>query len=615
MLSELRVSQLGVIDDLSLVFGPGMTALTGETGAGKTLVVEAVELLVGGKADGMLVRPGAAEAVVEARFVGRHRAQEAPGDGDATDGDAAQGDAAERDADSRAGGGREIVMARVVPADGRSRAYVDGRMATVAALAEQGERLVDLHGQHAHQSLFSSRAQRQALDTYAAVERGPRDAARARARQLQESMARAGGDAAARARERELLSYQIAELDGAGLQGTAEDEQLAAEESALGQAAAHRVAAQAAYEGLAGDEEVLDRLGQVVSAMAGHSPLAKLHGRLRGLAAELADAATEARDTADALQEDPERLEEVVARRSVLKELRRKYAGPVGGMEEVIDFHRQARERLEDLEGLEGLAQRLAEDYAQARAELRQASLQLGEARRKAAVAFGAAVESELRGLAMPRARFEVRVGGEDDGAAREADDLRPLAGEDVAFLLAANPGEPLLPLAKVASGGELARAMLALRLVLVGRGEEIGEAAGPGTLVFDEVDAGVGGEAAVAVGRALAELSRQYQVVVVTHLAQVAAFADAQVAVSKVERDGRAVARAEAVTGRERVVELSRMLSGQPDSATARLHAEELLRNAEELLRAAAPVTAGTKGGTGRARRAHGRSPKLGPS
>ena len=193
MLSELRVSQLGVIDDLSLVFGPGMTALTGETGAGKTLVVEAVELLTGGRADATLVRPGAAEAVVEARFVGLAPAGEGSPEGDG--GDQARGE-------------REVVMARVVPADGRSRAYVDGRMATVAALAAQGEALVDLHGQHAHQSLFSSGAQRQALDAYAGVERGPRDVARAKARQLAEAMARAGGDAAVRGRERELLGYR-----------------------------------------------------------------------------------------------------------------------------------------------------------------------------------------------------------------------------------------------------------------------------------------------------------------------------------------------------------------------------------------------------------------------
>lgn len=312
MLSELRVSQLGVIEDLSLVLGPGMTALTGETGAGKTLVVEAVELLTGGRADAMLVRPGAAEAVVEARFVGLRPALE--------DSPLAAGTQETAAGDWALGGG-EVVMSRVVPADGRSRAYLDGRMATVSALAEQGGRLVDLHGQHAHQSLFSAGAQRAALDSYAGVQRDARDAARAEVRQLQAAMAGAGGDAAARARERELLRYQLAELDAVGLQGADEDDRLADEEDRLGQAASHRAAAQVAHEGLAGEDQVLDRLGQVVSATAGHPPLASLHERLRGLAAELTDAADEAREAADFLQEDPERLEEVVARRSVLKEI------------------------------------------------------------------------------------------------------------------------------------------------------------------------------------------------------------------------------------------------------------------------------------------------------
>jgi DNA repair protein RecN (Recombination protein N) len=206
-------------------------------------------------------------------------------------------------------------------------------------------------------------------------------------------------------------------------------------------------------------------------------------------------------------------------------------------------------------------------------------------------------VQTELRRLAMPKARFEVRVGaGGGEPAPRspsvgvERDDWRELSGEDVCFMLAANAGEPLLPLWKVASGGELARTMLALRLALLAGGQRSEDISGPETLVFDEVDAGIGGEAAVAVGRALAELSRRYQVLVVTHLPQVAAFATAQVAVSKTERRGRTVTTASEVSGEERLAELSRMLSGQPASKTARLHAEELLSNAGENLRDARP-------------------------
>ncbi|MGH9106198.1 MAG: DNA repair protein RecN [Acidimicrobiales bacterium] len=566
MLGELRVSQLGVIDDLRLLLGPGMTALTGETGAGKTLVVEAVELLVGGRADGMLVRPGAAEAVVEGRFI--------------------------------ADDGGEMVLTRVVPADGRSRGYVDGRMVNAGALAELGRRLVDLHGQHAHQSLFSAPAQRRALDSWAGSSPGRRDAARAQLRPLGEALAGTGGGPEVREREMELLRYQLKEIGDAGLLDPGEDQELAAEEDTLARAASHRAAAAMAYESLAGDEAALDRLGQVVSQVAGHSPLADLHDRLRGLLVELSDAAAEVREIAETLEEDPARLAEVTVRRALLKELCRKYARLGGGLGEVLAFGAEASGRLLALEGREGLAAHLAEQRARALAELREASQLLGAARRAAAGPLGRAVEAELRRLAMPRASFRVEVGGraeagevaggdganagEGDGAnAGDVAGLRALSGEEVSFLLAANRGEPLLPLSKVASGGELARAMLALRLVLLGKEAPVGCAGNPRTLIFDEVDAGIGGEAAVAVGEALAELGRRFQVVVVTHLPQVAAFAGSQVRVAKVQRGGRSVAVASPLTGQERVVELSRMMSGRPGSEAARRHAVELLRGA----------------------------------
>ena len=331
-----------------------------------------------------------------------------------------------------------------------------------------------------------------------------------------------------------------------------------------------------------------------MARIAAHPPLEALHDRLKSVAAELADLASEARETAEGLEEDPERLAEVVSRRAVLRELRRKYAGPAGSLADVLTLQEDANKRLDELEGLEELSAHLAEERAHALAKLRRAAAELGDARRAASTALGEGVETGLRRLAIPRARFEVRVGGPPHGESfnkdggGEAGDLRELSGEDVTFLLAANPGEPLMPLAKVASGGELARAMLALRLVLVGASSQHGTGTdgavgGPLTLVFDEVDAGIGGEAALAVGRALAELGRRYQVIVITHLAQVAAFADAQIAVSKVEREGRSIALAAAVSGKERVIELSRMLSGQPDSATARRHAKELLETGRQ--------------------------------
>ncbi len=534
MLLELRVRDLGVIDDQTVLPGPGLTALTGETGAGKTLIVEALGLLVGERPDSLLVRPGAEEAVVEGRFGA------APG---------------------------EMILTRAVSAAGRSRAYLDGRMASAASLAELGATLLDLHGQHASQSLLAPAAQRSALDAAGGVERGRLDDARRRLRQLAGRQAELGGDARARAHEVDLLRFQLAELDAADLVDPEEDDVLSDEAERLGDAVALRAALAAAYDCLAGDGGAVDRVGSAVAALSGSRPLAALLERLRGVAAEVADGADEVRAATEGVEEDPERLAWVGARRHALRELRRKYGDTLA---EVIAYREHARHRLEELESHDATARELQAERAGIEEELGAAQAELGGARRAAAPPFGAAVEARLRQLALPRARFEVHVEG--------------TAGEDVTWLLGANPGEPALPLAKVASGGELARTMLAVRLVLGQAGEPEG-AGTERTLVFDEVDAGVGGEAATAVGRALSALADHHQVIVVTHLAQVAAFADHHLVVSKdVEAapDGeRTVARVQAVDGSERVAELSRMLSGRPASATARSHAEELLREA----------------------------------
>jgi DNA repair protein RecN (Recombination protein N) len=529
MLTELAIRDLGVVADLRVSLGPGMTAVTGETGAGKTMLVEAIELLVGGRADGVLVRAGAAEAWVEGRFVT---------------------------------GGEEVVLARAVPASGRSRAYVDGRMAPVSALAEAGARLVDLHGQHAHQSLLSPAAQRAALDAVAGVDHAPLVAARLRLRQIDDALAELGGDERGRTREGELLRFQLAEIDGAAIVDPDEDTALEAEEDRLADVAASRHSAALALAALGGDDGWGDALGRATAAVSGRPPLAAVERRLRSLAAEADDVAAELRATAEDLEDDPERLAAVRERRRLLREMCRKYGETLA---DVAAFGEEARARLDALEHHAERARELEAERAEAGALLQAAEAVVGRHRREAAIPLAAAVEAHLRELAMPAARLEVRVGAADPG-------------DDVTFLLAANPGEEPLPLAKVASGGELARAMLALRLVL-------DESQAPPTLVFDEVDAGIGGEAALAVGRRLAALAGRNgspapdrQVLVVTHLPQVAAFADHQLAVRKRERSGRAEAEAEVVQGEDRVVELSRMLSGQPQSAAARDHAEELL-------------------------------------
>ena len=523
MLEELAVTNLGVIEHARLVLGPGMTALTGETGAGKTMLVEAIELLVGGRADASLVRPGRDEAIIEGRFT-----------------------TADDD---------EVVLSRVVPAVGRSRGYVNGRLAPVSALAEWGAQLVDLHGQHAHQSLLGVATQRAALDGYGNVDLEPLRAAIAEVAAIDASLAELGGDERARAREIDLLRFQVDELAAAAIDGPDEDERLAAEEEVLADAQAHREAAAAARAALTDDGGVLDLLGTAIAAASGRAPLGPLHERLRGIGADIGDVASELLAAGERMVDDPERLAVLRVRRQLLHDLRRKYGEALA---EVIEFAAEAEARLASLLVHDERAAALDAQRTEARARVEQAAKTVGKARRAAAPRLASEVEGHLRELAMAKASVAVEVGVDP--------------GDEVVFLLAANPGSPLLPLAKVASGGELARAMLALRLVVSA------DVDGPATLVFDEVDAGIGGEAAGAVGMALARLAGQRQVLVVTHLAQVAARADQQIAVTKRDDGSVTTASASLLEGDERVVELSRMLSGSPGSASAREHAAELL-------------------------------------
>ena len=529
MLAELRITGLGVIDEVEVVFGPGLTALTGETGAGKTMVMGAVELLLGGRADPSIVRPGATEAVVEGRFV--------LGDG---------------------AGDREHVLRRVVPVEGRSRAYVDGHLETAASLAEVAGRLVDLHGQHAHQRLLGAAAQRDALDRFGTIDLTPLADTRRRLAEIDAELASFGGDDRARAREIDLLRFQVAELDAAGLADPTEDDRLAAEELLLGDAVAHREAAAAALELLDGDGPASDAVGRALAALDGRSPFDPAMGRLAGLAAELGDVASDLRGIAEGLEEDPARLEVVGERRRLLAELRRKYGDDLGS---VMAYQSDVSDRLKALEDHEARAATLDAERLAVEAACAEAAATVRSARRRAAPGLADRVCEHLRALAMPTATVEVGVDGE--------------AGEEVEFRLAPNSGSSMLPLVRVASGGELARTMLAVGMVLT---------ASPPVQLFDEVDAGVGGEAAHRIGEALAALATDRQVLVVTHLAQVAAYADHQMLVAKFDDGHSTAASVRPLDADERVVELSRMLSGSPDSETARGHATELLHAARGL-------------------------------
>ena len=520
MLSELHIENLGVIEKLDLSIGEGLVALTGETGAGKTMLVEAIDLLVGGRADAAVVRTGCEEARVEGRFV--------------TD-------------DS------EVILCRVVPVTGRSRAYVNGRLATVAQLAEYGAELVDLHGQHAHQSLLGASAQRLALDHFCGVDLEPLRNARARLTEIEALLATLGGDERARAREIDLLRFQVKEISDANLQSPTEDEDLSRAEDLLADAVAHREALHAAAAALQDDDGASDVVGQSIAAISHRETFVGLVERLKNVQAEIDDVAREMRDTAETIEEDPAKLDEVRQRRHLLVDLRRKYGE---SLSEVIAYGSESALRLDELESFEARAATLDSDRAFAVQQLRAAEKVVGEARRAAAPKLAKAVQQHLRTLAMAHAVVEVSVGND--------------AGDDVTFLLAANPGSPPLPLTKVASGGELARTMLALRLVLT---------EGPATLVFDEVDAGIGGEAAVAVAGALAQLGQRHQVLVVTHLAQVAAAAQRQIKVSKSVKSKQTFAEAIELGAPERVQEIARMLSGGMAEEAALNYASELLK------------------------------------
>lgn len=519
MLTEIAVTNLGVIDELTLTIPRGMIALTGETGAGKTLLVDAINLLVGGRADPAIVRAGSDEATVDGRF--------------------------ELD-------GEEFVLTRVVPADGRSRAYVNGRPSTASGLAELGAKLVDLHGQHAHQSLLGVESQREALDVFGRVDLDDLHHANSVLAEIDAALSEMGGDERARARELDLVRYQVEELDLAELEDPDEDRVLEATEELLANAVAHQQAAGSALDALVHDDGARDQLVAGLTQLDGRAPFTEPASRLKDVIAEIDDIGDAVRSVAEGIDNDPEQLEHVQARRRQLRELCRKYGDDIAS---VMAERDGLRARLKELEDHDVLAAELDGRLAAALDAAAKARAQVLAARTAAAPDLAKAIESHLPELAMPKAKVGIAVEGDD--------------GSEVSFELAANPGSPLQPLSKVASGGELARAMLALRSVL---------SEAPPVLVFDEVDAGIGGEAGFAVGRSLSHLGDRHQVLVVTHLPQVAAFADAHLAVVKRQGDDDTVSEVRLLGAEDQLKELARMLSGQPESETAQLHARELI-------------------------------------
>jgi DNA repair protein RecN (Recombination protein N) len=572
MIEELRIRGLGVIDDAVLELAPGLTVVTGETGAGKTMVVTGLGLLFGGRADAGSVRSGTARAMVEGRVA---LAEDAPAHRLALE----------------LGGELEdgvLILARSVAAEGRSRAWVGGRAVPVGTLAELAEDLVAVHGQSDQHRLLAPARQREALDRFAGATVGePLGRYRerySRLRAVETELADLATGAAERARDADRLRFGLAEIDAAQPQ-PGEDFALDSEAKRLAYSDELRSAAELAHTALLGDPhdseagpgaDVLTLVATARRALeqvrAHDAGLGALADRLVEVAALAADAGADLATYADAVDADPLRLAAVEERRAALKALTRKYGETV---DEVLSWAADAQDQLDHLEGDGERGAELAAERLELRANLAGLADEVSAARFAAGAQFGSAVSAELADLAMPHAVVTVELAQSDDPAGLAVGGrtlaFGPDGVDDAELALAPHPGAPPRPLAKGASGGELSRVMLAVEVVFA-------DADPVPTLVFDEVDAGVGGRAAVEVGRRLARLARSAQVLVVTHLPQVAAFADQHLVVEK-SSDG-AVTRSgvTALDGPGRVAELTRMLAGLEDSESGRAHAEELL-------------------------------------
>ncbi|MEU0247529.1 DNA repair protein RecN [Streptomyces sp. NPDC006235] len=568
----MRIRSLGVIDDAVVELSPGFTAVTGETGAGKTMVVTSLGLLLGGRADPALVRIGAGKAVVEGRIT-------VPDDATA----AVRAEEAGAELDDGA-----LLISRTVSAEGRSRAHLGGRSVPVGVLAELADELVAVHGQTDQQGLLKLSRQRQALDRYAgdavAVPLAKYGEAYKRLRAVSAELDEITTRARERAQEADMLRYGLDEI--AAVEPRAgEDVELAEEAERLGHAEALASAAAVAHAALAGNPEdpegvdagtLVAGAQRALDAVRSHDPaLAALADRIGEIGILLRDAAGDLAGYADDLDADPLRLAAVEERRAALTGLTRKYGEDIAA---VLTWAERSAARLTELDGDDERIGELTAERDALRAELGGLAQALTDARTEAAARFAAAVTAELASLAMPHARvsFDIRQTEDPEGVEVGGRPVAygPAGADEVELLLAPHPGAPARPIAKGASGGELSRVMLAVEVVFAGTDPVP-------TYLFDEVDAGVGGKAAVEIGRRLARLAKTAQVVVVTHLPQVAAFADRQLLVEKTNDGSVTRSGVKVLEGEERVRELSRMLAGQEDSETARAHAEELLATA----------------------------------
>jgi DNA repair protein RecN (Recombination protein N) len=563
VLLDLHIRDFVLIDRLDISFSEGLTVLTGETGAGKSIVVDALAAVLGGRvvaAD--VIRTGAESALIEAAFASNEKV-----------------DALLRQAGITPE--EYCVLSREILRTGRSRYRVNGQIATLSLLQEVAERLVDIHSQHEHQSLLVAARQLDMLDAFGGPEvLALREQVASLARSYHE-MRREWTELNENERERlqrqEFLRYQIDEIAAARLQPD-EEEQLEREQVILvnaGQLARQLDAAYAAvYENENG--AAADLVGQAIAHLREVSRIDSSYGdlvsALEGVESLLADVAREVRHRREEIEMDPVRLEEVQARLSLIHQLKRKYGASV---EEVLEFARSAEQELELLEASETRVVELEDKLTALAGSLIEQARKLHEKRKSVASRLEKAVEEELRALNMEKARFGVSLTCEGQTDSLQQLSVGPTGFDRCDFLISANPGEELRSLARVASGGELSRVLLALKSVLASVYDVP-------TIVFDEVDAGIGGRTAQAVGHKLRAMARERQVLCVTHLAQIAALGDAHIHIDKTSHDGSTRVSLRLLSEQERVAELAQMLDGT-ESPTTLEHAREMLASAQE--------------------------------
>ena len=553
MIDELHIRSLGVIEDASLALSPGLTVVTGETGAGKTMLVTALGLLSGDRADTSLVRGGAEVATVEASL-----SPVPPGAGEWCD-----------PADV------ELIVSREIKAEGRSRARIQGRLAPVSALADVLGDSIEVHAQDSHVRLSRPRFQRELLDRYAGEPHARALAAYGELyrswRQASSALERHDEDSRERARRIDRLRFELDEIDAVGLDPDT-DGQLDAELEVLEHAEDIERAARSGVEAL-GEHGAAQPLGAAVESLRRvhieDRSFNELRERLEGLVAETTELMRDLRGYADAIDADPARLEGLRERHATIRRLSRKYGGDIDA---ILAYAETSRDELERLEAEERDASGLEDRVATLESEVREAAGAVSRGRRTAADKLADVVGGHLGDLGLPHAAFSIAMEAEDPG---------PTGTDRVEFLLAPNPGEPPRPVHQAASGGERSRVALAIEVALA----DVDDAA---VLVFDEVDAGIGGRTAMAVGEKLARVARAggrpRQVLCVTHLPQLAAFADVHHVVEKGIAEGRTITTVRHVDGEDRVAEIARMLGGCAAGAGVD-HAREMLGEASHRL------------------------------